>query len=182
MTARSEPLAKPSSSKPAAWEALENHHREVGGRGPLMRARATAMLATIATMGVVACTVMTGLHTDPPLDASAPPAGSCVPARPPPAPSTQGGPDDAKNDILVAFQHVTVGPDDGWDLDGLCTCAPSPESCLNDSGPAHCDSNGGRDNQGAKLLATLTQLGHISQSDALDSIRLFGSAVIPQFR
>jgi glucose-6-phosphate isomerase len=31
MTARSEPLAKPSSSKPAAWEALENHHREVGG-------------------------------------------------------------------------------------------------------------------------------------------------------
>jgi glucose-6-phosphate isomerase len=30
MTARSEPLAKPSS-KPAAWEALESHHREVGG-------------------------------------------------------------------------------------------------------------------------------------------------------
>jgi glucose-6-phosphate isomerase len=31
MTARSEPLAKPASSKPAAWEALESHHSEVGG-------------------------------------------------------------------------------------------------------------------------------------------------------
>ena len=35
---------------------------------------------------------------------------------------------------------------------------------------------------GATQVITLTQLGHISQSDALDSIRLFGKEVIPQFQ
>lgn len=35
---------------------------------------------------------------------------------------------------------------------------------------------------GATQIITLTQLGHIAQSDALDSIRLFGKEVIPQFR
>jgi len=35
---------------------------------------------------------------------------------------------------------------------------------------------------GVSQIITLTQLGHIPQSDALDSIRLFGKEVIPQFR
>jgi alkanesulfonate monooxygenase SsuD/methylene tetrahydromethanopterin reductase-like flavin-dependent oxidoreductase (luciferase family) len=35
---------------------------------------------------------------------------------------------------------------------------------------------------GVTQIITLTQLGRISQSDALDSIRLFGKEVIPQFR
>src|SRR5262249_25181539 len=75
-------------------------------------------------------------------------------ARRPSPPVESSGTDQAG--FVVAVQSVALadaGPQAGFDLDGVCTCAPDGPSCR--SSAQHCDRPGGRDLEGNTPLALL---------------------------
>ena len=89
-------------------------------------------------------------------------ADTCARTRWPPRPNR---PDNgmAIPEVINAIRTLDFGPDQqadsgkplGFDLDGVCTC-PGTESCAPLKGaPSHCDLDGGRDNAGGALIATL---------------------------
>jgi hypothetical protein len=100
------------------------------------------------------------------VDAAPDAPNPCPEVFPPTKPSADD-PSDAGDDIsfVAALHTLDVGirtdgsapPPYGYDLDHVFTCcAGGPESCKPPvTGAAHCDEDGGRDNAGGQLLATL---------------------------
>jgi len=134
------------------------------------------LFCVIGAVIIAACTVMNDLHlpkgaaVEAGVDAGADDGAiRCNPIRPPPPPpsnpETTGG-DDPKNDLFVAvrrFVNSQTSTDVGYDLDGVCTCKPDPESCTPRRGTQqpHCDADGGRDNGMSELFATMASIINI---------------------
>ena len=133
-----------------------------------MRILALRLGLVAAVVGAIAaCTVMNDLHLPPPKatdDASAPADASADAGEPcaiarvpaPPAPPVDG--EDPASEILVAMRRMLLRetPALGYDLDGVCTCSPGPESCAVRDEAVHCDLDGGRDNAFATLSKRFT--------------------------
>lgn len=82
-----------------------------------------------------------------------------VPSEAPDPSSGTGG----STEVVVALHTISLGvdagkisPDFGYDLDGVCTCAPDKGSCTNNKADAgNCDGDEGRDDGVGALIATL---------------------------
>lgn len=143
-------------------------------RPPLRLGLVAGVLVTIA-----ACTVMNDLRLPPPkvtedasvADASVEASDPCSAARIPAPPSPPVDGEDPANEIVVAMRRMLLRetPAIGYDLDGVCTCSPDPESCAVRDETVHCDLDGGRDNAFATLskrFMTFTGFDVISYANA----------------
>ena len=137
----------------------------------------------LATVCATACTALLGVDFDGTLegstDGAAPDgsAGSCVLAGWPQRPAEEDQVDDGTLELVFALSTLDVGVTDagtqttrGFDLDGVCTC-PSADSCGRppDAGTA-CDADGGVDERGTELIATLAAIGRY-RTDATEDLR-----------
>lgn len=144
------------------------------GRTPTLTRRTRALLVAAACVLLVACQLVAGIErvekeNGPPLGPDAGPetaavADPCAHAAPPPPPETDDEPvlDNQLAPFYVAtseihlFGKIDAGASAGFDLDGVCTCDPRPNTahdggaaCL---GPKTCDRDGGVDNGTLALL------------------------------
>lgn len=124
----------------------------------MRRFASIAVLLLTAPFGWFACNIIFGI--DPP-ELAVPPApdtgapvedtgAGCVLSHWPEAPRTEDGEGNVR--FVVALKEIGLStlpptPVSGFDLDGQCTCAPGPRTCVPrvpDAGQ-HCDEPGGRD-------------------------------------
>lgn len=147
-------------------------------RRAIFRVAAFAAASCAAIASPLACSVMNGLHVPPPdagpivepeAGADADDADPCEHAKVPEPPTRFAAGDDSE--LLVVVRSFDFGLDagttaitTGYDIDGVCTCHPHPESCQTKD--KHCDDPNGRDNALAGFLAQLKNLqGYDAQGD-----------------
>jgi hypothetical protein len=143
--------------------------------------RALAAVAGAALVAMVACTVMNDLHL--PRAASTDggggnDGGTCILARPPPRQDGGRNGGSPGNDIAFAFRAINNGPRTGYDLDGVCTCAPHPESCTPIGDAGHCDSEEGRDNGSGELVDSFPVFNLIEYSNDRIAAGIVGLLVL----
>lgn len=101
-------------------------------------------------------------------------ARTCNPKRPPSRPAATDTTTKAR--FVVAADMLELGKaDEGYDLDGLCTCPDKPACTVTATTPVRCDADGGVDNSlGPETLAVLVLLptsGGIRPGSGTDLIR-----------
>ena len=148
--------------------------------GKLARA-AARWLALGTAAAAVACAAIVGLPDVPDVedggvsDASAADAveaaSPCARYAPPPPPAADDPSDVSELAFVAAMRTLDFGTrldagtssPYGYDLDHVFTCCQgAPESCASATGTTHCDADGGLDNSGGQLLASLAQVAAAS--------------------
>jgi hypothetical protein len=134
------------------------------------RIRAVAWAAVvIAGCSYYDASLLGGVPSDAALDGNAG-SGQCASERPPAAPAVADAGGDLE--LVLALRtldfHESSAPKSiGFDLDKTCTCQGEQSSCVLPAGSSDydpCDGPGGRDNNGAQLIASSAMLGLTSSS------------------
>jgi hypothetical protein len=144
--------------------------------------RRIAVLASLFASAALACQIVAGIErvekVDPtpeagPPEVEPPPPDPCDHVFAPRAPESDDPGEDLPDFILAvrtfSLYQSDGGPSPGFDLDGVCTCDERPgsveggaSSCVR-PGKA-CDLDGGVDNNGAQLIASLAALPGVDDS------------------
>lgn len=144
-----------------------------------------------------ACTIVNGLSVPEAASAAGDGGGDggdaavdpCKHARPPAPPAIDPKAPAGSEIMIIVAKELSFGIDGGsfepisYDLDGLCTCFPHPDSCTPNTKPTpkpKCDDlGGGQDNAGQPLIKEAKEQGKLDfQKAANDSVVGGGRAVI----